>query len=218
MTSGQPLDPAYFQVDNMDQNQLYIIQIKITSHTISFPSPFSFLFPLFLLLSLLPLDPLCPSHLIPALLSLLHCPSLIPLPYLLSSPSCTAHLSSPCPTCPPLPPALPVSPHPALLALLSLLRCIYLSPPQENLTLLEAGFANLQKHIENVHMFGVPVVIAVNSFTTDTPAELDLVLRKSKEAGAFDAIVASHWAKGGEQDDMCSGLVIWGQRSKLSVS
>ena len=66
-------------------------------------------------------------------------------------------------------------------------------------------------------MFGVPVVIAVNSFTTDTPAELDLVLRKSKEAGAFDAIVASHWAKGGEQDDMCSGLVIWGQRSKLSV-
>ena len=74
-----------------------------------------------------------------------------------------------------------------------------LSPPQENLTLLEAGFANLQKHIENVHMFGVPVVIAVNSFTTDTPAELDLVLRKSKEAGAFDAIIASHWAKGGEQ-------------------
>ena len=74
-----------------------------------------------------------------------------------------------------------------------------LSPAQENLTLLEAGFANLQKHIENVHMFGVPVVIAVNSFTTDTPAELDLVLRKSKEAGAFDAIIASHWAKGGEQ-------------------
>ena len=66
-------------------------------------------------------------------------------------------------------------------------------------------------------MFGVPVVIAVNSFTTDTPAELDLVLRKSKEAGAFDAIVASHWAKGGEQVDMCSGLVIWRQRSKLSV-
>ena len=63
-------------------------------------------------------------------------------------------------------------------------------------------------------MFGVPVVIAVNSFTTDTPAELDLVLRKSKEAGAFDAIIASHWAKGGEQDDMCSGL---GKNGSLGV-
>ena len=63
-------------------------------------------------------------------------------------------------------------------------------------------------------MFGVPVVIAVNSFTTDTPAELDLVLRKSKEAGAFDAIAASHWAKGGEQDDMCSGL---GKNGSLGV-
>lgn len=46
-------------------------------------------------------------------------------------------------------------------------------------------------------MFGIPVIIAVNSFTTDTPAELELVLKKSKEAGAFDAVVGSHWAKGG---------------------
>jgi len=37
-------------------------------------------------------------------------------------------------------------------------------------------------------MFGIPVVIAVNSFTADTPAELELVLKKSKEAGAFDAV------------------------------
>ena len=73
----------------------------------------------------------------------------------------------------------------------------YFPPLQENLALVEAGFSNLQKHIENVHMYGVPVVVAVNSFTADTLAELELVLRKSKEAGAFDAVVASHWAKGG---------------------
>ena len=39
---------------------------------------------------------------------------------------------------------------------------------QENLPLVEAGFANLKKHIENVQLFGVPVVVAINSFVTDT--------------------------------------------------
>ena len=39
---------------------------------------------------------------------------------------------------------------------------------QENLKLLAAGFVNLQKHIENVRLFGVPVVVALNSFTTDS--------------------------------------------------
>ena len=39
---------------------------------------------------------------------------------------------------------------------------------QENLSLLEAGFTNLQKHIENVRLFGVPVVVAINRFVTDT--------------------------------------------------
>ena len=57
-------------------------------------------------------------------------------------------------------------------------------------------------------MFGVPVIIAVNSFMTDTPAELDLVLRKSKETGAFHAIIGSHWAKGGEQNDVKIDLMV----------
>ena len=60
-----------------------------------------------------------------------------------------------------------------------------------------AGFSNLQKHIENVLLFGVPVVIAINSFVTDTQAELEIVQKLSKDAGAADAIICSHWAHGG---------------------
>ena len=62
---------------------------------------------------------------------------------------------------------------------------------------MEAGFSNLLKHIENVHTFGVPVVVAINAFVTDTPAELELVQRLCREAGAFDSVICSHWAKGG---------------------
>ena len=46
-------------------------------------------------------------------------------------------------------------------------------------------------------MFGVPVVVAINTFITDTKAEQELVQKLSKEAGAFDAVVCEHWAKGG---------------------
>ncbi|XP_050739607.1 C-1-tetrahydrofolate synthase, cytoplasmic-like isoform X5 [Eriocheir sinensis] len=68
---------------------------------------------------------------------------------------------------------------------------------KEDLGLVEAGFSNLKKQIENGLMFGVPVVVAINKFVTDTPAELTLVQRLAKGAGAFDAIICSHWAKGG---------------------
>ncbi len=47
-------------------------------------------------------------------------------------------------------------------------------------------------------MFGVPVVVAINGFVTDSPAEQKLVQRLSRAAGAFDAIICSHWATGGE--------------------
>ena len=56
---------------------------------------------------------------------------------------------------------------------------------------------NVQKHIENVKLFGVPPVVAINTFSTDTPAELALLKRLCLEAGAFDAVVCNHWAKGG---------------------
>lgn len=67
----------------------------------------------------------------------------------------------------------------------------------ENLPLLEVGCANLMHHIVNIKKFGVLPVVAVNRFATDTQAELDLVMAKAMEAGAFAAVVANHWAEGG---------------------
>lgn len=69
---------------------------------------------------------------------------------------------------------------------------------EENLKLVEDGFCNLRKQIENARMFGVPVVVAVNAFKTDTQAELDLISRLAWEHGAFDAVKCTHWAEGGK--------------------
>jgi formyltetrahydrofolate synthetase len=67
----------------------------------------------------------------------------------------------------------------------------------ENLNLLRAGLGNLQHHIRNAKKYGVNVVVAVNSFATDTPAEVELVRQAAIEAGAEDAVVARHWMEGG---------------------
>ena len=67
----------------------------------------------------------------------------------------------------------------------------------ENLDLLEAGISNLEAHIENAQKFGIPVVVAVNSFKDDTQAEVDLVREKALQAGASDAVVTRHWMEGG---------------------
>ncbi|MBL6961833.1 MAG: formate--tetrahydrofolate ligase, partial [Anaerolineales bacterium] len=68
---------------------------------------------------------------------------------------------------------------------------------EENLELLRAGMPNLQAHIENAMSFGIPVVVAVNSFKDDTPAEVELVRKMAIEAGAEDAVVSRHWMEGG---------------------
>ncbi len=68
----------------------------------------------------------------------------------------------------------------------------------EDLESLEEGCVNLDKQIENVKRFGVPAVVAINRFTTDTPAEIELVVKRAKASGAFDAVVSEVWAKGGE--------------------
>uniref|UniRef100_A0A8C0BQ70 C-1-tetrahydrofolate synthase, cytoplasmic n=1 Tax=Buteo japonicus TaxID=224669 RepID=A0A8C0BQ70_9AVES len=68
----------------------------------------------------------------------------------------------------------------------------------QNLQLLAKGCSNLNKQIQNARMFGVPVVVAVNAFRTDTKAELALVVQLAKEAGAFDAVECTHWAEGGK--------------------
>jgi len=67
---------------------------------------------------------------------------------------------------------------------------------KENIQAIEEGFCNLQKHIENIRLFGVPVIVAVNRFTTDTQKEIEWVINKSKEAGADDCVLSEVWAKG----------------------
>lgn len=68
---------------------------------------------------------------------------------------------------------------------------------EENLDLLRKGLGNLEVHIKNALSFGVNVVVAVNSFASDTPAEVELVRKAAIEAGAEDAVVARHWMEGG---------------------
>jgi formate--tetrahydrofolate ligase len=68
----------------------------------------------------------------------------------------------------------------------------------ENVAAVTAGGANLAKQIENVRLFNVPVVVAINSFPTDTAAEVAAVRAVALAAGAREAVVANHWAKGGE--------------------
>lgn len=68
---------------------------------------------------------------------------------------------------------------------------------KENLEALKAGFENLEKHIENVGKFGVPAVVAVNQFPTDTQKELEYVIGEARKLGA-DVALSEVWAKGGE--------------------
>ncbi|MBU0490319.1 MAG: formate--tetrahydrofolate ligase [Chloroflexi bacterium] len=68
---------------------------------------------------------------------------------------------------------------------------------EENLELLKAGLPNLVQHIENARKFGVPVVVAVNRFTSDTEAEIELIRKAAIKAGAEDAVMSDVWANGG---------------------
>ena len=68
----------------------------------------------------------------------------------------------------------------------------------ENLPLLEKGIVNLEAHIENIKRYGVPVVVAINQFKDDTPAEIALIRERAIAAGAEDAVLSSHWANGGD--------------------
>ena len=69
---------------------------------------------------------------------------------------------------------------------------------EENLNAIQTGSCNLKKQIENIIVFGVPVVVAVNRFETDTDAEIELVKKLAIEYGAKEAVVSLAYAKGGE--------------------
>ncbi len=67
----------------------------------------------------------------------------------------------------------------------------------ENMPALEKGLANLTKHIENMQKFGLPAIVAINAFPTDTPQELEFVRQKCMELGA-EVALSEVWAKGGQ--------------------
>jgi formate--tetrahydrofolate ligase len=67
----------------------------------------------------------------------------------------------------------------------------------ENLEALKTGLSNLARHIENVQKFGVPPVVSINRFSADTPAEIELVQKFCASLGV-EALMADHWAMGGE--------------------
>lgn len=69
---------------------------------------------------------------------------------------------------------------------------------EENLSLLQAGIPNLLAHIRTVKRFGLPVVVAINFFPTDTWAEINAIKEAAIEGGASAAVQANHWSHGGE--------------------
>ncbi len=67
---------------------------------------------------------------------------------------------------------------------------------KENCDAVSMGCSNLEKQIENMRLFGVPVVVAINRFLTDTDKEIDVIKKKAISAGAEDAVVSEVWAEG----------------------
>lgn len=68
---------------------------------------------------------------------------------------------------------------------------------EENLKALDAGLVNLERHIHNIKdIYKLPLVVSINNFTSDTPAEIDL-LRSRVEAMGVKVVLATHWADGG---------------------
>ena len=67
---------------------------------------------------------------------------------------------------------------------------------KENLDALKKGIVNLARHVRNVRKFGVPSVVAINYFATDTPAEHEFVVQYCKDELGVNAFVCAHWAKG----------------------
>ena len=85
----------------------------------------------------------------------------------------------------------------------------------EDTELLRRGCVNLKKHIENAKQYGIPVVVAINRFETDTDAELAVIREEAIAAGAEDAIPANHWAEGGAGAvELAKGVIIASSKPK----
>lgn len=85
----------------------------------------------------------------------------------------------------------------------------------ENVDILRKGCVNLRKHVANAREYGIPVVVAINKFETDTEAEIAVVREEALAAGAVDAIPANHWAEGGKGAvDLAQGVIAASQKEK----
>ena len=69
---------------------------------------------------------------------------------------------------------------------------------EENVDAVRTGAQNLAKQIENVTQFGIPAVVAINAFPSDTPAEIEAIREVALAAGARDAVLATHFVDGGK--------------------
>lgn len=86
---------------------------------------------------------------------------------------------------------------------------------EENVEILRKGCVNLKKHISNARSYGVPVVVAINKFETDTEAEIQVIKEEAIAAGAEDAIPANHWAEGGKGAvDLAKGVIAASEKEK----
>ncbi|MDR1922861.1 MAG: formate--tetrahydrofolate ligase [Planctomycetaceae bacterium] len=80
---------------------------------------------------------------------------------------------------------------------------------------VSAGFVNLEKHIENMQQYGLPVVIAINAFPSDAEEETQLIIDKAASLG-IKAMRAEHWAKGGEGAENLAEAVVEAVSDKQS--
>ncbi|MDD5680450.1 MAG: formate--tetrahydrofolate ligase [Candidatus Omnitrophica bacterium] len=85
---------------------------------------------------------------------------------------------------------------------------------RENLGALEKGCANLERQIKNIKKFGIPVVVVINKFSTDTAKEIILVRKKALLAGADDAVVSELWERGSKGGTELAKAVILAAGSK----
>lgn len=86
---------------------------------------------------------------------------------------------------------------------------------KENLEALQRGIVNLEKHIENLHKYGVPIVVTLNSFITDTPAEIDYI-KNFCEARNCEFALSQVWEKGGEGGTALADKVLHVLENKTS--
>ena len=85
----------------------------------------------------------------------------------------------------------------------------------ENVDILRKGCVNLRKHISNAREYGIPIVVAINKFETDTDAEIAVIKEEALAAGATDAIPANHWAEGGQGAvELAKGVITASSKEK----